>query len=363
MRKKTKRIIGYAVIATIIVALTFLGAFVEKTPLYERAIVLSMALDKGDAGVKLSIQTIVNGNNTSPGSASAYDVVEGEGKNLSDALDAVAKKSGLKPSYAHCELIIVGGDFFEEGFDEAAKVLFEKTVVQDNVHVIATEGKAADMIKSRVPVVSTPSEYVTNDLKIYADEGSSCVVTLKDYVQRLYDGGTKILTCAVKEKANPPTSSETGEQKGEFFFFDLDNVAVKDKDGNLHFYGKEISYGRNLVESKKGQALNYTDGDKQVTASVISKTQTTKYSKDSSIATSMIYYVKVDESTGFDDDPKELADFLQRKISFSIKNAYEVCARDNADVFSLESAYLKRYGTALSFKDINWSLIVKVTIR
>lgn len=362
MRRKTKKIYAYVATAVLVIALSVLGSFVERTPLYERAIVLGLALDKNDNGVTLLIQTVVNGNNTTPGAASAYDVVEGSGNSLSEAMEAVAKKSGLKPSYAHCELIIVGGEYLQDGFDESAKLLFEKTIVQDNTHIIATEGKAEDVIKARVPVVSTPSEYVTNDLKIYADEGSACVVTLKDYVQRTYDEGTRLMTAAKRIKANPPTASDTGEQKGEFCFFDLDNVAAKDVNGNLHFYGKEISDGRNLVESTKGQFLSVNNDDKKVSVSVTSKTRSTTYSKEPAITTNLIYYVKIEENNGYESN-ESLVKLLQEEISKKIKRAYDVCAADDVDLFSLRSTILKKYGISVPFKNIRWNINVKVVIR
>ena len=363
MKKKRSLKIKYAVAAVVIFVLIILGNYIERTPLYERAIVLGVALDKSDKGISVHVQTVINGNNTTPGAASAYNVVEGEGASLSEALENIAKKAGLLPSFAHCELLIVGKEYLEEGFDECAVLMFENSLIQDNTKIIAVDGKASEVIKATVPISSTPSEYISNDLKLYADEGSACVVTLKDYVQRIPKGnGTRLLTVAKKTKANPP-STEQGE--GSFHFFDLDNLAAFNEQGELRFYGKEISLARSLIEAKRDQSVSFNEGDKTLSATVLYSAKRTTFTKKPSISTNITYYVKIKEKQGFSDETAA-KEYLEDSIKNTIENAFSVCAEDNVDLYSIKGLLNKRYGKAYSnvdLKDVKRELCVKVVIR
>ena len=365
MNDKKLTVIKYAVAVVVVATIVLLGNYIERTPLYSRGIVLGLALDKTDKGVSVIAQTVVNGNSTTPGAASAYDLVEGEGKELAEALEEIAQKSGLLPSFAHCQLLIVGKEYLEDGFDQAALTLFEKTLIQDNTRVIASEGKAKDIIKASVPIVSTTSEYITNDLKINAEEGSSCVVTLKDYVQRIPEGnGTKLLTVAKKIDANPPTSSENGKQSGEFNFFDLLNLVAFDENGSLHFYDKDVALARSLIKAKKMQFITVSESDVAVSAEVLSTVKNTKIINEKELSTDITYYVKIKEKKNI--QKSQVTDTLREEIIKTIKTAFDKTLDDNVDLFSLKGILTKKYGDKskdIPLKDVVWKVKVSVVER
>ncbi len=356
------------VVTIIFLILTIVGGFfVKKTSLNARSIVIGIGLDKTDSGILLSAQIVVGGASSTPGSASSYDVLEGEGVTLSEAFDNLSQKTATLPSYAHCNVMFVGKRMLSEGFDEAARLIFGQNILQDNTQIIGVDGKANDAITTSVPILSTPSEYMSREIKLSQEKGGRSVVTLKDFVQRLdKNNGTKYVTFAKKVDANPPTGENAKNQK--VYLFDLSNTAVYDQDNNLKIYGKEITEGVGLIESEGNVLTAYDDSGKYVTIRIVKSIKQRYYDKEKlQIDGYYTYYAKIIEQTIAEDksslDLSQINETIRKTIEDKIENSYALCLKDNVDVYSIRGRMYKRFGIEVDFRDVKWvrHFTVKIT--
>ncbi len=367
MQNKRLRIIKVVITVIIFATLVIAGTLVTKTPLRERGIVVGLGLDKENNEIIALAQVIVSGESSTPGSASAFDVLEGKGETLSEAFNDLSSKVTLTPSYSHCNILFVGKNLLEDDFDEIANKLFENNIVKDNTQIVAADS-AKETMQTVVPIAQTPSEYMEREVKITAENGGRSIVSLKDFIQRKeITSGTRYVTFAKKVPATPPTGENTSKGDKEVFLFDLSNTAVFDIEGNLHYYESEVTEGVGLVEATGG-IITAFEGDKYITANILKTYKIRTYQKEpAKITSDYTYYVKIVEQTLEESQDKLnlekvenlIKDAIKEKIMFSYKTALD----DNVDIFSLIGRFYKRFGIKKDLNEIQWDIKIKVTVR
>lgn len=367
MKKNKAQILKIVVTVVTLLILLITGGLITKTPLKERGIVVGLGLDKVDDKILLLAQIILSGESSTPGSASAYDVLEGTGDTLNDAFGDLAKKATLVPSYAHCNILFVGKKLLEDGFDKIAKNLFDGNLIQDNTQLVVSDD-AKDSISAIVPLSSTPSEYMEKEIKLTAENGGRSVVSLKDFVQRKnITSGSRYLTYAKKIEANPPTGENTSKSDKEVFLFDLSNTAVFDLDGNVRYYDKSVTEGIGLVEATGGSITCYRE-NKYLSVDILKSIKIRKYEKDpAKVISKYTYYARITEQTlveNIDDlDLKDAENLVKETIKQKILFGYNKTKEDNVDLFSLIGRLYKRYGIQYDLSDIEWVIDINVIIR
>lgn len=366
MNGKAKRFKIIIVIVTLLV-LVLSGEQIAKTPLKERGVVVGLGLDKKDGKILLLAQIILSGESSTPGSASAYDVLEGSGETLGEAFNDLAKKEMLIPSYAHCNILFIGKALLEDGFEEVMTKLFESNRIKDNTQLVVTED-AKDAITTLVPISSTPSEYMEKEIKITAENGGRSIVSLKDYLQRKdITSGSRYLSYAVKLPANAPTGENTSKADKEVFLFDLSNTAVFDLDGNVHYYGKDITEGIGFVEANGG-SVTYREDDKYLTVEILKAIKLRDYDKDpAKVISHYTYFARISEQTLEDSvnklDLAKVEELIASTIKEKIRYSYTKAKADNVDLFSLIGRLYKRYGVKYELNEIEWDIDIKVVLR
>lgn len=367
MKKNKTQILKITVTVITLLILLIAGSLITKTPLKERGIVVGLGLDKVDGKIQLLAQIILSGESSTPGSASAYDVLEGKGNTLSDAFGDLSKKATLVPSYAHCNILFVGKNLLEDGFDEIAKNLFDGNLIQDNTQLVVSDN-AKDSISAIVPLSSTPSEYMEKEIKLTAENGGRSVVSLKDFVQRKkITSGSRYLTYAKKIEANAPTGENTSKADKDVFLFDLSNTAVFDLDGKIRYYDKTVTEGIGLVEATGGSITCFRD-EKHLTVDILKTIKLRSYQKDpAKVISKYTYYARINEQNlveNIDDlDLKDAENLVKETIKQKILFGYNKTKEDNVDLFSLIGRLYKRYRIEYNLNDIEWIIDINVIIR
>lgn len=359
----------FKVVVTIIVfaVLVVAGSLITKTPLRERGIVVGLGLDKDGEDILVLAQVVVSGESSTPGSASAFDVLEGKGKTLSDAFDDLSGKVTLTPSYSHCNILFVGKQLLEDNFNEVAMKLFESNKIKDNTQLVVADNAKETMLTT-VPIAQTPSEYMEREVKITAENGGRSIVSLKNYIQReKITSGARYLTYAKKVSAIPPTGENTSKEDKEVFLFDLSNTAVFDMDGKVRYYGSDVTEGVGLVEATGG-SITANEGEKYVNVDILRSYKIRTYQKDpAKITSDYTYYVSITEQTlekSQDDlDLKKVENLIKDTIKQKIQFSYQTAFDDNVDIFSLIGRYYKRFGIEKKLDEIEWEINVKVIVK
>ncbi len=366
MTQRRKRLLTKIIVIVVCGAALLLGGgMVEQMEATKRGIVIGTSIDKTDEGFTVCAQLVVAGESNTPGSASAYEVVVGEGKTLMQAMENITTKSSLRPSYAHCKVLFVGEQLIKGGLDEVMVTLLESNSLGSDMQVVAVQGRAQEAIGTPVAILTTSSSYLEQDSELVTKVGGRSLVTIKDYCQRLDGkGGTKYLPLAVKIKAEPPLGAE---QQGtqDVYLFDLNNTVAYDQNGTPHFYGHEVTQGVGLVEAKGGEFTATLPDGRFVTVR-IDKVYRTRHYRPDTVVGNYRYEVSVVEQTLVPDgqpSSKEVAQLVAEQIDARMEDVYRKCKQDGVDIFSACGRVYKRYWKWLPLDQVKWERHVSVVVR
>ncbi len=362
MSKKAKTVI-YLLLAILLIMFSQL---VPPIPLYERGIVVGMAVDVTDEGqFEVAVQIVVPGNTSLQDKKSGYAIISGKGDSVTDALEVVAKEAAVIPSYAHCDLLLVGEDALIDSFTQTANILFSKGILSGDTEVIAVKGKANSTLSSPVPIQDIAAFYINQAVSLQSKKGGRKIVTLKDFIEGLMtEEAVVFLPYAVKLKTADSTTGNNSASS-EKYVFDIGRILVSKKDGNCIFES-EITEGVGLVESNNGAVIVAECDEGTFSVQIVRSYKTRTYSKEPYGVKSNYYYgVKlIDQNfknTATELDYDKLALEVTDTILKKIRTSYQAAKAEKVDIFNLGTRLYKRYGVAVPLDEIEWE--VNITVR
>ncbi len=107
-------------------------------------IITTIGIDKEDDKIKLSALAVIpaGGNDIS----SNLEVFEGEGENVSEALDDISSDTGKKIGLAHCDCIALSESAMKDNLTEFLDYFIRTANLATNASLVATDGKAKDLL-------------------------------------------------------------------------------------------------------------------------------------------------------------------------------------------------------------------------
>ena len=361
MPSKTRILYKLAlVLCTVITVIAGVG--VTSLSITQRGIAVGVSIDWVQNAYRVGVQFVQPGESNAPGSASMYEVVSGSGNTLLAALDDVAQKTSQYPSYAHCKVLFVGDNLLNERLDQVMRILLQSNAL-GSVQVVAVEGEGFDSLTAHVPILETASAYMEKENKLVNQLGGRTLVSVKDYCQRIDEGGTKYLPFARRIPAEKPLGSKEKDQE-QPVLFDINNTVAADQNNVMHIYGSDITHSVGLIEGKSGIITAYTDDGRYVTVQIRSIRATRRYRPNTVVGTYR-YVVTVTEQTLSLSEPP--ADLVEKMVSDAIEQsllaAYTTCYNDGVDIFSVCGHLYKRYGATVSLQQAKWERNIRVKCR
>ncbi len=278
------------IVTVSVIILVFFERSVPVITLTDRAIVVSVGIDREDGEYVLSAQIARPSRSGDENGGTAFVVVKGKGKSLSAAIEAVGQNCSLDAGLAHCNLIVLGGYIKENGEYPNFENLASSYGLPYEARLVMTDGSAEKVIRylslyeiSGIRFVN----YLKSD-RIAAEQFSSSVKQL------LYDGtltgaATRLLNVAfdgddVSYADEPKESWLEGLKMEDSYairygsravYFNegqtriLNIVLEKPKVGNyvVEVMGTEVDLLLESAESK----LSYTISNGQPTVSIKTK--------------------------------------------------------------------------------------------
>lgn len=353
-----RKISHWAILLALAAILLVGGVVVEPIGLTRRGIVVGMSVDKTATGYRVAVQLVSVASGDPQGKASSYVIVEGQGGSVAAAMDAIAYRSSLLPSYGHCKVLFVGENVLPY-LDEIAVGFLRKDTLSQDTQIVAVQGQAVEALAAKVPLLDSSSTYVEQDNLLVSQTGGRNLVSLKDYCGRV-DGksGAKLLPYAVKIATRPDDGEETPEETS--YLFDLYNTVAYDGAGVPHVYGHEVTAGVGLVNAKGGQITAYREDGRYVTVKILTVTKSRSYTEDT-VKGSYCYTVSVVEQTiSPDAKAEEIASMVAAEIDRMILAAFETARADGVDVFGVAGRLYWRYGKVLPLDQVKWERSIKV---
>lgn len=363
-KKQVKSRATKAVVILLLLGVLLVGGIiVEPVELGRRGVVVGMSLDKTDIGYKVAIQLVSVASGDAEGEASAYTVVEGEGKTVLEAMDVIAFRSSLLPSYGHCKVLFAGEETLLD-LDGILLNFLRTDLLSQDTQIVVVEGKGSEALSAKVPLVDSSSVYVEQDNMLVSQTGGRDLVSLKDYCARL-DGnlGAKLLPYAIKVPTQPTASASASGGDEEAYLFDLCNTVAFASDGTPRFYGKEVTLGLGLVNAKGGQITAYDEEGRFVTVKLLSVTKTRRYTRYAVEGTYRYQVSVVDGTIPYDTPAEQIESLVAREIDRMMETAYLLAKQDGVDIFAVAGRLNARYGTNLSLEEVEWRRNIKVVCR
>lgn len=365
MKVATRRIIGkWLIVALCGVVVTVCGMTTESMSITKRGIVIGLSVDVTEKGYTVCAQMVQADASNTPEAPSAYEVVVGEGATLRQAMYAIAEKTSLYPSYAHCKVLFVGESLLSPSPD-AVLLTFMQHNDLGNVQVVAVEGSGRAAITAKVAIANTSSAYIEKDNMLVSKMGGRRLVGLKEYCQRI-DGksGCKFLPYARAVSAEQPTGGEQQAATDEaVVLYDILNTVAFGEDGEPHIYGGDITRAVGLVEAAGGQFTAYTEDGRYVTVSIDSASRRRRYSENTVEGTYRYEVTVLEQTLSASGEPKaaEVEALVAMRMDETMRDAFERCRGESVDIFSVAGHLYKRYGYTVPLAQCVWRR--KITVK
>ena len=128
----------------IFIIIMFPNAFYTKSEYQQRAILISVALDKNEEGYSINGMLVVP---SSAGNISSnVELVDGKGGSVADALHSIETDLGKKVSLAHCDTIFVNSEILQEDLSKVLDYFIRGVHGTKNSIIIAVDGQAKDLL-------------------------------------------------------------------------------------------------------------------------------------------------------------------------------------------------------------------------
>ena len=185
----------------------FPSAFYTKAEYQQRAILVSIAIDKNEDKFDLNAMLVV------PSSAgnlnSNIEIVSGEGKTVSEALHVITTDLGKKVSLAHCDTIFVNDDLLKN--EDISRVLDHFVRGANNTKnsiIIGIEGKGKDLLET-IKNLKEVNSFLASDL-VNSENNLIGItnVSIKEFYKDYFTPGQVSVMSVLTLK------DESGEQSG-----------------------------------------------------------------------------------------------------------------------------------------------------
>lgn len=386
MRKLySKPILLLCLAAIVLMALTL---FTQQTHLIERAIALSLGIDKTPNGYLVSIQnfTAKNSGSTNGNTGTGYVILYGEGATMASAMEQIEKKAGSSLSVSHCNLVIVNKDMLAKDTFPAIDYLIKKWSLPEQSLLLISDTTALELQRA-IPPDSTPSAFMLQKSLLtnkYNTQGYS--INIKGFLANYFSlSRTAILPLVKTTKVNDDdvdsATSETGNIYRNFDF--SHSIVMSDRPHHIELDTDE-TIAVNLVTAKKLNAGNciIKYDNKTFAFDILSVSNSFSCANKNNnffitakvnIKLTIVEISPID-SINYKPDEKvigTLQQLVSDKYRSSILSLYTRASNEGLDVYNLYNALYSHCGNAWLkkapndtdfYKDINFDASVKVQI-
>lgn len=350
MNRRVKK--KWIILAVLIIVVAVFDGLSSNINLLDRAIVVGVGIDAEDDQLVLSAQVIIPRNSSSASQGNDFVVYSARGKTFQQAIENLSYTVGLKASFAHTNVVILGDKFLKSGRTDVLEFLVTSDLVTDNTLLVASAGDAKEILAVQMPINEVASYHLTEILQSNRKEAGQNTSSLKDYFCDIYKvGETACLPLVfLRESEFGLLGQNADGEKSKLL--DVSHVVVTNKEGYLVRLGRRQSAALSYTTEKlNAGSLGYKGDDGQEREAVILRTDCLKralsYDEveiklDFSVRPSQKYYVAADGSSGGISDKEK--DRISADIVSAVADCFEVCKYFDADVFHVGEELYRCFG-------------------
>lgn len=350
MNRRAKK--KWLLLVVVIAVVALFDGLSSNINLLDRAIVVGMGIDIEDGEIVLSTQVIIPRNSSSASEGNDFVVYTARGKTVQQAVENLSYTVGLKASFAHTNVIILGDKFLKSGRTDVIEFLVTSDMVTDNTLLVASAGDAKELLAVQMPINEVASYHLTEILQSNRKDAGQNPSSLKQYFEEIYMvGETACLPLVfLRESEFGMLGQAAGDEKTKLL--DVSHVVVTNKEGFLVRLGRRQSAALSYTTQKlNAGTIAYKGDDGTEKEAVILRADCKKaalsYNEveikiDFSVRPAQKYYVSADGSAkGISEEEKER---IRADIISSVADCFEVCKYFEADVFHVGEELYRRFG-------------------
>ncbi len=364
----------WILLVVVVVAVAALDGLSSNINLLDRAIVVGMGIDYVDGELSLSAQAIIPKNSSSASQGNDFVVYSARGETVQEAVENLSYSVGLKASFAHTNVIVLGESFLKSGRTDVIEFLVSGDLVTDNTLLVAGAGDAKDILAVSMPINEVASYHLTEILQSNRKEAGQNPSTLKDYFEDIYKvGETACLPLVfLRESEFGLLGEKAGGEKTKLL--DVSHVVVTNREGYLVRLGRRQSAALSYTTQKlNAGSISYTGDDGYIKEAVILRTDCNKRALsereveiklDFSVRPAEKYFVSRDGSAGGISESEQ--EQIRAKIVSAVADCFEVCKYYYADVFHLGEELYRMYGEewkSLAGEYYLDEIVLKITVN
>lgn len=325
----------------------------------ELGIVSAIAIDKADEADKILVTAqIINANNISqPGSTGsgekAYFNINATEDTIYKALRQITHKIDRKIYASHMKVLIINKSMAREGILEYIDFFIRDPEPRNNIYLLVSEGKAADILNIEPDIEKINGNYINNMIKSNFAVSQSADINLQEFLQNLISENTSSVTPLIRIEENKLVLGGGAIFKENKYVGSLNE---KEARGLLWI----------LDRVKSGILINkgFEEGDKISFETIRVSSNIDPVIKDNEIIINIEIYNKseIGETTGcvnlYSDlqlsaMKKRNATVINNEIKAVIKKAKEL----NTDIFGFGEMIYKKYPDEWYKIRDNWDLL------
>lgn len=350
MNRRVKK--KWLILVAVIVIVAVFDGLSSNINLLDRAIVVGAGFDITDGDLVLSAQVIIPKNSASASAGNDFVVYTARGKTVQQAIENLSYTVGLKASFAHTNVVILGDKLLKSGRTDVLEFLVKGDIVTDNTLLVASAGDAKEILAVQMPINEVASYHLTEILQSNRKEAGQNPSSLKGYFEDIYKvGNTACLPLVFLRESEFGLLGEDADGE-KTKLLDVSHVVVTDKEGYLVRLGRRQSAALSYTTEKLNAGSIAYDGDDGTgKEAVILRSDCTKraisyeeveINLDISVRPSEKYYVSADGSVGGISEEERRA--ISAEVISSVADCFEVCKYYDADVFHLGEELYRKFG-------------------
>lgn len=159
-----------------------LPAQIEK-----RSVIIAMGIDRSEeGGYEISLEAVIPHFDTA--FSQNTEVISCKGLNVSDALEKMSIHVGKIYGLSHCGAIVFGREACDQNITELLDIFIRSRRLKHNTILIATEGKAKDILKASIKVENGLNVSLDDLLQFNSSFFISSYVDMNNFLSTYYQG-------------------------------------------------------------------------------------------------------------------------------------------------------------------------------
>lgn len=364
-----KKILFIVILGLVSICMTGCWNYYELSDL---AIITGIGIDKVDDEYKVSLLVANTTDSSSDNNSKAKaTVINGKGKNITEAVNDIREKSSKEIYTGHLSLLLIDEKIAKESIYDIIDPFFrDPEATKKILFVIAKDATCNEILKVLSPLESLPSQNIVENIKSSSNLlGVSYTTYLSDFVHHRVNHGydTVVPSVTIEGIKNQDSDSEELKETELKNNLKISEVAIFNEYKLSTYMTREENKAINIITNKSTSLNLYSNCYNDIDKYTVIKIDSPKTKIDFNINNNKIKYSFDVKASGSIEETNckinlsdekvinKIKDYARSDIYEMINNTIKKAKNNESDIFGLENIiYKKNYKYWKKIKN-NWN--------